>query len=104
MKHYEVLISNKANEDMEAIFKYISENLHALENAVKQYDRIANAILSLEKMPERIKIMESEPGRSQGLRSLFVDNYTVFYIVKSDMVNIARVLYSASDINNRLFE
>ena len=28
MKHYEVLISDKAKEDLEAIFRYISETLH----------------------------------------------------------------------------
>jgi len=74
MKHYEVLISDKANEDMEAIFRYISETLHAPASAAKQYNRIADAILSMEEMPERIKIIDSEPERSKGLRPLIVDN------------------------------
>jgi len=104
MKHYEVLISDKANDDMEAIYSYISETLFAPETAAKQYDRIADAILSLEEMPERIKIMDSEPERSKGLRPLLVDNYTVFFVVEADLVNIVRVLYSASDISKRLSE
>ena len=73
MKHYEVLISDKANEDMEGIYKYIAETLLAPMAAAKQYDRIADAILSLEDMPERIKLMDSEPERSKGLRPLIVD-------------------------------
>ena len=104
MRHYEVLISDKANEDMEAIYKYIAETLLEPATAVKQYDRIAEAILSLEKMPERIKIMNSEPERSEGLRPLVVDNYTVFFVINVETVLIARVLYSASDINKRLSE
>ena len=72
------------------------------EVVIKQYDRIAEAILSLEEMPERIKLMDSEPERSKGLRPLLVDNYTVFFVAKDDVVYIARVLYSSSDIRKRL--
>jgi plasmid stabilization system protein ParE len=104
MKHYEVLISDKANEDMECIYKYISETLFAPVAAAKQYDRIADTILSLEKMPERVKVMNSEPEKSKCLRSLVVDNYAVFFVIKVNTVNIVRVLYSASDINKRLSE
>ena len=104
MKHYEVLISDKANEDMETIYRYISETLLAPVSAVKQYNRIADAILTLEEMPERIKVMDSEPEHSKGFRPLVVDNYTVFFVIKATTVNIARVLYSASDIKKRLSE
>jgi len=104
MKHYEVLISDKANKDMEDIYEYISEVLSRPVTAAKQYDRIADAILSLEKMPERIKIMDSEPEHSKGLRPLIVDNFTVFFLIKIDTVYITRVLYSASDISRRLAE
>jgi len=51
MRHYEVLISDKANDDMEGIYKYIAETLLAPMAAAEQYDRIADAILSLEDMP-----------------------------------------------------
>jgi len=55
MKLYEVLISNKANEDMDSIYEYIAETLLEPVTAANQYDRIADAILSLEEMPDRIK-------------------------------------------------
>ena len=104
MVHYEVLISDKAHEDMEAIYTYITETLLAPIAAANQYDRIAATILSLEMMPDRIKNMDSEPERSKGLRSLVVDNYTIFFVVNMEKVHIARVLYSASDISKRLSE
>jgi len=104
MKHYKVLISDKASEDMEAIHKYITETLLTPSTATKQYDRIADAIMSLEEMPERIRVMDSEPERSKGLRPLTVDNYTVVFVVNANTVNIVRVLYSASDIGKRLSE
>jgi hypothetical protein len=58
----------------------------------------------LEEMPERIKIMDSAPEHSKGLRALIVDNYSVFFVIKAKTVYIVKVLYSASDINKRLSE
>ena len=104
MKHYEVLISDKASDDMEGIYRYISEALLVPATAAKQYNRIADAILSLEEMPERIRLVDSEPERTKGFRPLAVDNYTVFFVIKGNTVNVVRVLYSASDIRKRLSE
>ena len=53
-------------------------------------------------MPERIKLMESEPEKTRGLRKLIVDNYAVFFIIVGDTVIVTNVLYGASDIENRL--
>ena len=39
--------------------------LQAPENAMDQYNRIADAILTLDTMAERIRIMESETGTKQ---------------------------------------
>ena len=50
MKHYEVIISDKAYADMESIYDYIAKTLNAPETAAKQYDRITDVILSVEIM------------------------------------------------------
>jgi plasmid stabilization system protein ParE len=104
MKRYKVFISDRALADMESIYDHIADILLEPMIATKQYNRIAEAILTLEQMPERIKLMDSEPERSEGLRSLLVDNYTVFFMIKVDTVHVARVLYSASDIRKKLLE
>ena len=61
MKHYTVQITDKALADMEGIYEYIAINLQAPENALGQYNRIAEAIEELNVFPERVRIMESEP-------------------------------------------
>ena len=104
MKRYEVLISDKALADMESIYDYIANTLFEPVIAAKQYNRIADAILTLEQMPERIRLMDSEPERLKGLRPLLVDNYTVLFVIKVDTVHVARVLFSASDIRKKLSE
>ena len=56
MKRYNVKITNEAITDMEQIYNYIALTLLAPENAKGQYDRIADAILKLDIMPERCRL------------------------------------------------
>ena len=102
MKQYGILITDEALNDMESIYEYIAEELLAPDTAMGQYNRIADAIETLDQMPERIKLMESEPEKTRGLRKLIVDNYAVFFIIVGDTVIVTNVLYGASDIENRL--
>ena len=104
MMQYTVEITDEALADMEELYNYISYVLLAPENAMGQYDRIANAILKLDELPERFRIMDSEPEHSKGLRRMLVDNYSVFYVIHGNKVIVTNVLYSASDIESRLSE
>ena len=85
--------------DMEDIYNYIANILQVPENAMGQYNRIADAIQKLDIFPERVRIMKSEPEHTMGLRQL-----SVFYVIEGDKVIVTRVLYSASDISKRLSE
>ena len=98
MKRYKVQITNRALSDMEEIYNYIADQLQAPETAMEQYNRIADAIETLEVFPERIKLMETEEGRVLELRQMPVDNFFVFFHVREERVIITSVLYSASDI------
>lgn len=102
MKQYVVEITDEALADMEQLYNHIAYVLLAPENAMEQYNRIADEILKLEVFPERFRIMDSEPEHSKRIRRMLVDNYSVFYIVKEDKVIVTDVLYSASDIEERL--
>ena len=89
---------------MDQIYTYISETLLEPVLAANKYDKIADAIMTLETMPDRIKIMGSEPAHTRGLRPLIVDNYAVLFTIESDTVFVVRVLYGSSDISARLAE
>lgn len=104
MKQYTVQITDTALADMEEIYNYIAIQLQAPENAMGQYNRIAEAIEGLSMFPERVRLMESEPERMIGLRQLAVDNYSAFYVIENEKVIVTRVLYSASNIEKRLLE
>ena len=69
---------------------------------MKQYNRIADEILTLDTFPERFRIMDSEPEKRMELRRMFVDNYSVFYTICDERVIVTDVLYTVSDIEARL--
>ncbi len=86
---------------MEEIYNYIAEQLQAPEAAMEQYNRIADAIETLDIFPERVKLMETEE-RVLGLRQMLVDNFSVFLHIRNERVIITNVLYSARNIAKRL--
>ena len=65
-----VEITQTALDDMEGIYDYIADVLLAAENAMGQYNRIADAILTLESNPERCPVFEVEPERSWRMRRM----------------------------------
>lgn len=104
MKKYTVNITDEALADMEALYNYIAFKLLAPGNAIGQYNRIADAILSLDEYPNRFELFESEPEHSWGMHKMVVDNYLVCYIVDDGTVTVTDVLYGASDVHYRLQE
>ena len=98
MKQYPVKISRTALGDMEEIYNYIAIHLQEPETAMRQYDRIAEAIQSLDMLPERCTLLDCEPEPSLGLRRLLVAHHAVFLVVGADTVSVVRVLYSGVDI------
>ena len=102
MKQYKIQITNEASQDMECIYYYIAQDLLSPESAIRQYDRISDAILKLDIFPEKNRILKFEIERMRLLRRLIVDNYSVFYVIEGDSVIVTNVLYSASDIELRL--
>ena len=87
---------------MEDIYNYIALELLSPDNAIGQYNRIADEILTLDTFPQRYRLMDSEPEKQMGLRRMIVDNYSIFYTIRADKVIVTDVLYTASDIEARL--
>lgn len=61
MSQYKIKIINQALADMGVIYECIAENLPAPDTALKQYDCIAEGIVSLNEFPKRGKLFESQP-------------------------------------------
>lgn len=102
MKKYEIEITKEALRDMEEIYNYIANELLSPDYAIGQYNRIADAIMQLDIFPEKFRILESEPEKRRKIRRMPIDNYSIFYVIRDDKVIITSVLYSASNILEKL--
>lgn len=102
MTSYTVEITEEALADMNQLYYYIAVNLKSPENAMGQYNRIAENILKLDIMPERHSIISSKLDHFRKIRIMPVDNYSIFYVIEDARVIVTNILYSASDIRIRL--
>lgn len=101
---YKVNVTAQAATDLRTIFEYIAYDLLAGQNAVNQLDRLEQAILSLDEMPERYSLYDKEPWKERNLRIMPVDNYLVLYIPQKEekTVTVIRVMYGRRDIDAQL--
>lgn len=101
---YQVFTTEKAEEDLSSIADHLIYKLLAGETALKQIDRIEQAVMSLEEMPERYHIYDKEPWKEKGLRVMNVDNYLVFYITDNEnkAVTVIRIMYGKRDVESQL--
>ena len=101
---YQIKITDQANQDLRNIFEYIAYELHEVQIATGQLDRLENEIYGLNEMPERYRVYDREPWRSRNLHIMPVDNYLVFYVPdkNTQTVSVIRVLYGRRDIDAQL--
>ena len=100
---YLVHLSEKSEQDIRDIYEYIAYTLLAPMNAETVFNRITNAVLSLEELPERHKIYKT--GRNgEEIRFLVSGNHNSYYWVdhSTSQVNVVRILYGGMDIDTEL--
>ena len=99
---YKVKYTATARSDLRGIYEYIAYTLMAPQTAENQTRRILDAVKKLARMPERHALYEDEPWHSQGLRFFPVNNYVVFYLQRSKIVWIIRIVYGGRDLKQQL--
>ena len=99
VKTYAVKITRQAREHLRAIKSYIAEELLAPDAALKTMTVLREAMEGLSNMPERIKLTDEEPWRSEGVRRMRVRNYYIYFWIDEEncRVQITSVIYIVRD-------
>ena len=92
MEQYNVKIFPTAQNDLKSIVDYL--NTLSSEAAMQYYDLIVESVGTLRTLPERCALARDAQLRLRGYRLLHVKNYTVFFVVKGDTVEVRRILYA----------
>lgn len=91
MGKYKIKIYSTAKMDLKDIVSYL--NTLSPQVAIEYYDLIVEKIGSLAEMPERCSFVRDVALKAKGYRYLIAENYLVFFVVTTDIVQIRRILY-----------
>ena len=96
---YHVNTTRIAEQDLLDASIYIAQTLSNQVAANRLLDKVATASVSLSQNPMRQPLVKDRYLAARGLRSLPVNNYLLFYVVrqKTNAVNIIRFIHSRRD-------
>lgn len=105
MKQYEVIIMPKALRRIERLYDIIAYEFCSPITAYRQCERIRVTIRKLSSFPMRRPVVYLS-GRGDEVRRIYVDNFSVFYVVREELgqVHIMDVLKSSFDFEKVLLE
>jgi plasmid stabilization system protein ParE len=95
---YELIYLPRAHLDIGEIIDYMLYELKAPEAASRFADSLDEKVGILATAPYIGAVYKETRALEYEYRRIFVGNYTVFYIVLEDAVEIHRVIYSARNM------
>lgn len=102
MKKYSLRYLPIAEQDLEKIVDYIQNSLQNPVAAVNTLTKIEKTILKTLESPETFAIWQSPKKRKYPYRRINAGNYSVWYVVIDDVMEIRRILYSRRNEENLL--
>jgi toxin ParE1/3/4 len=98
-KTYIVKITTQAEEQLQAIVKYIASELKVSKAALRLLDEIESSISSLSQFPQRVALTEEEPWRSTGIHKMPVKNFLVYFWIDEEnrKVQVTAIIYGRRD-------
>lgn len=89
-----------AEQDLTEIIDYIQNNLQNSIAAENTLLKIETAILERLESPESFAVWQSKKKRPYPYRRINVGNYTVWYVVIDNVMEVRRILYSRRNEEN----
>ena len=84
-------------QDLNEIVDYIVFKLHNPDSAMNLAEKIEIAILERLNCPLAFKPFQSNRKRKNTYYLIYVNNFTVYYVVIDGVMEVRRVLYSGRD-------
>ena len=100
MEKYELKILPLFEEDMLEAAEYISEVLKNPSAAEKLIDETEKAIFKRLDSPLSFPAYKSKKHRDDTYYRIFVGNFTIFYVVNDNVMEVRRFIYSKRNIEN----
>ena len=99
---YVIKYSSTYIKQFNGILKYLVNNLQNKIAAENFYNAVVEAIENRSKNPTGYEKYETNRKRKNIYYRIYVKNYTIFYVVKNDIMEIRRILYSKRDLEKMI--
>ena len=96
---YSVTIQPDARIELDEIYAYVAQTLKNPLDAQRLIGHLEDEILSLDEMPYRAPLSRDPRFAIQGVRTLVVANFTIYYIV-DDVVHEVSVVHVAHHLRS----
>ena len=91
-KKYEVVVTPSAQKDLTEIKSYFTDVLKTSSNSI--FEKFLEQVKILKAHPFTYRVNQDPLLKLVGYRVIPIDNYLMFYVVRSNTVQIHRVLYA----------
>lgn len=90
-----------AENDLNSILQYISEDLSNISAAQNLYQKIFQSIDNIRSFPDSGLFVKNEYLQDKTIRRVLVENYTIYYKTDDDnkTIYIIRIVYSRQNFN-----
>lgn len=95
---YEICYLSSFENELDEIIYYISSILKNKKAATNLLKNIESSIKERSKNPEIYEVYKSEKEREFVWYRMYVKNFSIFYMVKENVMEVAHIIYSKRDI------
>ena len=99
---YRLKATNEFRADFDDAINYIANTLHNPIAAEALLDELVKNAKSVTVFPKASRVYAAPPEADAAYYALRVKNYLAFYVVRDDVIEFRRFLYSRADVPDRL--
>lgn len=96
---FSIRYTPKFLEDLNEIVDYITYKLHNPDSVMNLVKRIEDAILGRQNCPLAFEPFQSSRKHRYSYYRIYVDNFTIYYVVIDNIMEVRRIFYSGRDSN-----
>ena len=98
-KQYKLIYLPLFEKDLSEAVDYITIKLKSPQAALKLIDKVEKAILKRLSSPEAFEPFISKKRRNDKYYRIYVNNFTVFYVIINNTMEVRRFIYSKRQLD-----
>ena len=88
-----------ALDDLKSIVRYITYKLESPRSAERLISKIEKEVQKIANNPFRCHLYTSPEKLKHEYRILHIDNYSLFYVIENEKIEIHRVIHALRDVS-----